>query len=53
MHVPLERRSTSRIGLSLLGTVVVPLGILMGVVGFFMLQFGHAFGDLFKSLLPF
>jgi hypothetical protein len=50
MHVPLERRSTARIGLSLLGAVVLPLTILMVFLGYLMWQFGNAFGGLLNSL---
>ena len=50
MHVPLERRSTARIGLSLLGTVVLPVALIMGTLVYLMWHVGDSFGDLLKSL---
>jgi hypothetical protein len=44
-RVPLERRSTARIALSLLVTVIIPTVGLTAILCYLIVQFGDTFSD--------
>jgi hypothetical protein len=51
-HVPLERRSTTRLLLGLFGTTVLPIAAALAVILYCIFRFTNVFGD-FVVHLPF
>jgi hypothetical protein len=49
-HVPLEQRSTSRLLLGFVGTVVLPVAVAAAVILYCLLHFFDAFGDFIGHL---
>jgi hypothetical protein len=51
-RVPLERQSTARIGLGVLGGAILPVAILACVLCYLMVQFVSTFVDVIDHAFP-